>query len=281
MKVLAVGAAGASAGLVVQALSARGVSVRGLVHSKDKQDAARANGATETVVADLNDRAALRGALDGVDGVFHIIPAFVPDEASTGTALVEVAAEAGIGRFVFSSVYHPSLTDLSNHRNKQPAEHALYDSSMNFTILQPAMFMAQLDGVVAQGRRAGVLSGPYSADSAMTYVDFRDVAEVAALAFTTAKFDYGTFELAAPGMFSRRQLAVLLTEILQRPVTAHGAAPSTAANQAPPAIREGLLRMLQHYDEVGFHGGNALVLTTMLGREPVTVPAYLAEVAKR
>lgn len=37
--------------------------------------------------------------------------------------------------------------------------------------------------------------------------------------------------------------------------------------------------MTAHYHRHGFHGGNPLVLTTMLGREPVTVPAFIQELA--
>ena len=282
MKVLAVGAAGVSAGLVTRALADRGVEVRGLVHSREKIDVARSNGAAETVLADLNDRAALRDAVDGVDGVFHIIPAFVPDGGGIGLTLVEIAAEAKVARFVFSSVYHPSLTDLSNHRDKQPAERALYDSDLEFTILQPAMFMTQLDGVVAEAKRNGSISGPYSPKSAMSYVDFREVAEVAALAFTTDRFVNGTFELAAHGMHSRSDLAALLTRLLGRAVRAEGAVPTLDADgRMPAAMRDGLSRMFEHYDRFGFHGGNSLVLETMLGRKPIGVEEYLAEVAAR
>ena len=37
--------------------------------------------------------------------------------------------------------------------------------------------------------------------------------------------------------------------------------------------------MNAHYDEHGFHGGNALVLRSMLGREPRTLHDYIAELA--
>ena len=33
-------------------------------------------------------------SIGGVDGVFHVVPAFVPDEAATGLVMVEAAAEA-------------------------------------------------------------------------------------------------------------------------------------------------------------------------------------------
>lgn len=276
MKVLAVGAAGPSAGLVVSALAREGVEVCGLVHRSERAAEARRNGATEVAVADLNDRVALAQALVGIDAVFHIIPAFVTDEAATGVALVEVAAEAHISRFIFSSVYHPSLLDLSNHRDKMPAEQALFDSGMEYTILQPAMFMGQLDSVLQQATTSGVISGPYSASSRMAYVDYAEVAEVAAKSFTTDSFVNGVFELSGPGTYSREDLAAVLSDLLSRTVRAESSPPNLpAAAQIPPAMREGLERMFAHYDRFGFSGGNSLVLSTMLGREATSVPEYL------
>lgn len=276
MKILAVGAAGPSAGLVTRALARSGLEVRGLVHSSAGEAVARRNGAVETVVADLNNRDELRAAVAGVDAVFHVIPAFSADEASAGTTMVEIAVDAGIRRMVFSGVYHPSLAALPNHRGKQPAEQAIYESEMEFTILQPAMFMSQLADHIQPAREHGAIGGPYSADSRMAYVDYRDVAEVAALAFATDRFVGGTFELSAPGLYSRSDLAHELGELLGRAVRAEGSAPRLGSG-IPPEVRDGLERMFRHYDEFGFHGGNSLVLETMLGREPVTVPGYLRE----
>lgn len=279
MKVLAAGAAGDSAGMVVRALADRGVEVRGLVHSAAKEKTARDNGATETVVADLTDRDALVSALHGMDGVFHVIPAFVDDEALAGVTMVHAAVEAGVKRFVFSGVYHPSLTDLSNHRAKQPAEQALFESDLSFTILQPSMFMAQLNGLIDAARDHGVISGPYSTGSAMAYVDYHDVAEVAAIALTGDRLVNGTFELSGPGMFTRSELADLLAGIVGRPVRAEASA-IALSDAMPPPMRDGLSKMLANYDRYGFHGGNSLVLETILGRPPMSVPDYLTQLAR-
>jgi len=279
VKVLAAGAAGASAGLVVRALADHDVQVRGLVHSAAKEQAARDNGATETVVADLTDHDALGSALRGVDAVFHVIPAFVDDEARVGVTMVQAAVEAGVERFVFSGVYHPSLTDLSNHRDKQPTEQALFESGLSFTILQPSMFMSQLGGLLEAAREHGVISGPYSSESAMAYVDYRDVAEVAAIAFTTDRLLNGTFELSGPGMFTRSDLAGLLGDLLGRPVRAE-ATEVALPDTMPSAMRDGLSTMLDNYDRFGFHGGNSLVLDTILGRPSMSVPDYLTQAAR-
>ena len=114
MRVLAVGATGQFAGLVVPALVSAGVQVRALVHDPSKADRVRALGAQESVSGDLRDRASIDAALDGVDGVFHLVPAFAPDSVQLGVGMVEAAAAAAVRRFVFSGVYHPSLS-LVNH----------------------------------------------------------------------------------------------------------------------------------------------------------------------
>src|ERR1700727_732458 len=75
MRVLAIGATGQFAGLVVPALAARGVRVRALVYDPAKQDRVREAGADQAVAGDLRDPASLRAALDGVDGGFLVIPA--------------------------------------------------------------------------------------------------------------------------------------------------------------------------------------------------------------
>src|SRR5207248_2050242 len=84
MTILATGAAGKFAGLVVPALVRRGGRVRGLVHKPDEEETARRNGAAEVMVADLKDRATLDVALRGVEAIFYIAPAFMPDEADVG-----------------------------------------------------------------------------------------------------------------------------------------------------------------------------------------------------
>ena len=125
MRVLAIGAAGQFAGLVVPALVSRGVQVRALLHDPAKQERVRDAGADQAVVGDLRDPATVRAALDGVDGVFLIIPAFAPDTAALGMGVVAAARAAGVRRLVFSGVYHPSLS-LVNHASMRPVEESVY-----------------------------------------------------------------------------------------------------------------------------------------------------------
>jgi len=129
--ILAVGADGKFAGLVVPALVKRGVKVRGLVHTAEKASMMREIGVAEIAVGDLRDLASIDRALDGVTSVFYVAPAFLPDEAEVGKAVVGAALKAGVRRFVFSSVIHPVLSTLPNHAMKAPVEEAVLNSASN------------------------------------------------------------------------------------------------------------------------------------------------------
>ena len=132
--------------------------------------------------------------------------------------MIAAAQAAGVRRVVLSGVYHPSLS-LVNHADIRPIEEALYNSDLEFTVLQPAMFMQGLSSGWTTAVRDGVLAMPYSKESAMTFVDYRDVAEVAAIAFASDRLVNGTFELAAGGMVTRTELAALVSRHAGRDVT--------------------------------------------------------------
>jgi uncharacterized protein YbjT (DUF2867 family) len=283
MRVLMVGATGRHAQSVLRALLDRGVSVRALVRNEERAMVARDNGADETVIGDLTEPASLSPAVAGVDGVFHIGPAHSAREAEMGVAMVDAARAAGVRKFVFSGVIHPSIAAMTNHAAaKLPVEDALYSSELDFTVLQPARFMQNFErswpDVVEHGR----LAQPHSLTVTMCSVDYRDVAEVAAMALTGDELSYGTFELCAPGNQDSRDVAAILSEVLGRPVTPVQTPLDEFASQLPEGpFRDGMTRMMAHYDRHGLPGGNSLVLRAILGREPRTLRDYFQELASR
>lgn len=275
--IVVLSAAGYTGRCVVEALAARGLAVRGMVRDPGATARVRALGAAEVVVGDLRDLTAVAEALHGADGVFLAVPRFLPEEAALSEAVIDLARRAGARRFVLSGVYHPSLGELVNHVAKQRAEARLYTSGLEFTVLQPARFMHGLllssrDRVLSEG----VLGDAFRAESAMAYVDYRDVAEVAALAFATPDLVGGTFELSAPGQPTLHEIAAVLGELLGRAVRAQHVPLADYAPAASlltnPYAADGFRRLRDHYDRHGFPGGNALVLRSILGREPHGFP---------
>ncbi len=277
MNVLMVGATGDFGSLVIPELKKHKIRVSALVRNEDKIQEALDAGADEAIVADLDDYDSLMHAMDRVDGVFHLNPAFAENEAALGLNMVKAANARDVKKFVFSSVYHPSLS-LVNHAGKRPVEEALYESDMNFIILQPAMFMQLLSGSLKDIMSNQAISMPYSRHSKMSYVDYREVAEVVGIAFSDDKLDYGTFELCAPGMVDRIALAEIFSKAFDLTIKAQ-------ETELPPSSpsdgyqKKAMQAMLKHYDDYGFKGGNSLILEAILGRKPKTVEQFIMELA--
>lgn len=275
--ILVVGAAGAHAGLVVPALVRRGARVRGFVHDAGKADAVREAGAADVVVGDLKDRASVEAALDGVERVFYIAPAFMDDEGEVGRQFVEAAATTGVERVVFSSVIHPVLGALPNHIGKVPVEEAILESGMDYAFFHPAFFLQNLDPGLKAAAETGEFAQPWSAETRFSFVDYRDVAEVAAEALTGDRLLYGTYQLCAEGVYDRHEIAAAMSEVLDREVRAGTTDPSEMGDGGPP---DGMRAMFDWYDAHDLVG-TAITLRAVLGREPTTLREYLEDAAER
>ncbi len=274
-RVLAVGAAGEFAGLVVPELSRRGVKVRGLVAKADKEAAVRAQGAAEIAVGDLRNADQVAAALAGMDAAFYIAPFALEDEAEVGKQFIQLAKAAGVRRIVFSSVINPSIVELKNHAVKLPVEGALVESGLEYTIVNPAVFFQNIAPGWKKAQETGKHVELWSNDMRFSRVDYRDVAEVAAIALTEDRLLYGTFQLCAEGILNGYELADLMTEVVGRPVKAE-------QGPLPPSgkVPEQLIEMMRWYDQHSLLG-NPLTLRAILNRPARTLRDYLAELLER
>lgn len=121
-KILVFGATGAQGGSVARQLLARGVfDVRAITRNtrSDRADALRALGA-EVVQGDLDDRASLDAALEGIDGVFGVTNFWehFGREAEQGRNLVDAVAAADVRHFVLSSL--PPIAKATNGALRSP-----------------------------------------------------------------------------------------------------------------------------------------------------------------
>ena len=282
-KILSVGAAGRFAGMVVPELAQRGAYVRAMVRNEAEARVARASGAAEVVFADLRDVGSLESASAGMEGVFHIGPVFAADEAQMGLNIVDAARRAGVRKFVFSSVIQPTNTDLQNHASKIPVENALFASGMEYTLLHPANLFQNVGAGWKAIVQTGVYAEPNPVDRRLARVDYRDVAEVAAIALTEDRLAYGSFELCAEGLLTRQEIGAMAARALGRPIEVREVGFAQWAERArlPYDARERALleRIHQH---IAGHGmpGNSLTLRAILGRPARSMQQYIDALAQ-
>ena len=273
--ILVTGAGGKTGRAVIQALVARGESVRALIRKPSQVDQAKADGAFEIEVGDLLDPNSLESIFAGMRAVYHISPNVNPAEPEIGRNAIAAASAAGLPHFVMHSVLHPHTQAMQHHWNKLLVEEQLINSNLGFTILQPASYMQNIRGVwgsILEGR----YSVPYPTDARFSSVDLKDVAELAAEVLSIPGHEGAIYELAGPELLTPGQMAKRMSEVLGRSVEAVEVSRTQwrQDSEIDADSADMLLSMFDYYAEHGFWG-NPRVLAGLLGREPTTFAQYL------
>ena len=283
--ILITGAAGKTGRAVIGALAARGQPIRAFVRRDDQAPQVTTLGAAETVAGDLRDLAALERAGRGAGAVYHICPNMSPDEVTIGRAVLSAARSAGIPRFVYHSVLHPQTQAMPHHWNKLLVEESIFESGLDYTILQPAAYMQNLLAGCRAIVEQGVYAVPYPPETRLGLVDLDDVAEAAAVVLTQAGHASATYELAGPEVLTQAEVAEILSRRLGRPVRAERIPLEIWVDRARASGMgayqvETLATMFRYYERYGFWG-NPRVLTGLIGRSPTTFEGFVARALGR
>lgn len=146
-----IGATGKQGGSVVNALLTRDARVRALVRAPDKPAAkALADRGVELSVGDLDDAASLDALFAGVDAAFAMttpLDGGTDRETTTGIAIADAAARAGVPHLVFSSVGGAEReSGVPHFESKRRVEEHIEDLGIHHTFLRPVLFMDNLSG---------------------------------------------------------------------------------------------------------------------------------------
>jgi uncharacterized protein YbjT (DUF2867 family) len=211
--VLVTGATGNVGQEVVRALRARGVPVRAASPSPDR--IRRLFGERlDAVRLDLQDPSTFAAALRGASALFLLRPPAIADMRRTLNPLVDAARKEGLDPIVFLSVAGANRL-MPHHAVEAHLAHA----GGTWTVLRPGFFAQNLGDayrrdIVEEGR----LYVP-AGQARVTFVDVRDVAEVAAQAFLDPRRYHGRiYTLTGPEPVSFATAAELLSAALGRPI---------------------------------------------------------------
>lgn len=210
--ILVVGATGLVGAEVCRQLTASGMPVRALIRrssSREKVDTLRALG-IDTVVGDLRDPKSLATACKDVDAIVSTVSSMpfsyqpgVNDIATVDTdgmrSLIDVAARAGVRRFVYMSFSGQIDIPSPLVEAKRTIEGTLMASPLDWTILRPSYFMeVWLTPAVGFDPEHGkaVIYGAGTAP--ISFISIRDVASFATTALLSPSTSRATLELGGP-----------------------------------------------------------------------------------
>lgn len=242
-RVLVAGATGLLGRAVAELLRGRGYRVRTLSRSPER---ARQVPADETVVGDATRPESIAAACDGVDIVFSCLGQSVgADPRNRGPGyraidyvgnhnLIEAARRAGVGRFVYVSVFgaegHPGVAYLRAHAD---VADELRRSGMGYAVIQPTGFFSAFrpffemarDGRALVFGDGGARSNPiHDADLALACAD------------AVASAESRDIPIGGPEVLTRRQVLELAFAACGRPAKI-ARAPAWA-----PGLMGGLIR---------------------------------------
>ncbi|MGY1618666.1 SDR family oxidoreductase [Geodermatophilus sp. SYSU D00691] len=254
--ILVVGATGHLGGLITRSLLDQGRPVRALVRGASA-DAAVPAGA-QTMVGDLKDPRSLATACRGVSAV--VTTANSVGRAGVDTVesvdrrgnhdLVEAAAAAGVQRFVFTSALGASPdSPVPFLRAKADTEKHLRASGMDWTILQPNLFMdtwvpAVVGGPALAGEPVMIVGEGRRRHS---FVAARDVAAYAVAALDHPQAVRRVLVIGGPQPLSWHDVVWTFEEALGREVPTLSVPLGTSAPGLPEAVN-GVLTALETYD---------------------------------
>ena len=268
--------------LLVPRLIAAGQQVRACVRTERSGKALRAAGVAEVIVGDIADPDVAARAMDGADKVYYLCPGIHPLEREIGMGWVDRARAAGVKHFVFSSVLHAVLTDLVQHEIKRDVEEHLISAHLEYTILQPAIYMSPKR--IGAAFASGTFQAAWSLDRLQSLVAIADIAEVAARVLIDSEaHGAATYELAAPGRYSARDMGAVISQAMGRQIPVEEMTAEAyceflfGGREQRDALHE--LRAVRslntRYSSNDFLG-NPNVLTWLLGRSPVTFEQMVA-----
>jgi uncharacterized protein YbjT (DUF2867 family) len=281
--ILVVGATGTVGAALVAALRGQGTAVRALVRDPGKL----ADGAlpgVDVARGDLRDAATLADALAGARAAFLLTKPH-PDQAALEQGFVAAARAAGCAHVVRLSVLAADPAAASPVRRWHgAADAALRASGLAATILRPNFFMQNMLMFARAIAGRGSFSLPAAA-AAVSLIDVRDIAEVAAALLTGRHPAGGVHALTGPQALDFAAVARAIGDAAGRPVAYVPGDPAafrdrlTAAGQ-PAWYAEAMAALYDDF-RAGLNAPVSPAVDAILGRPPREFAAFARDHAAR
>ncbi len=275
--VLVVGASGKVGSAVVSLLEQQGIAIRAASRTPQAKDSKALN--TQWVCLDLDRPESFDAALEGVTIVFLMARPGDEHPESTAIPLLAAMKRSGVKRVVnLTAMGCEMRSDFGLRR----VELALEGSGMDWTHLRPNFFMQILcyGPHFAQISRLRQIRLP-AGDAAISFIDARDVAAVAAKCVVESGHDGQAYTLTGGEALTHSDITAAITMVANGPVTYLALTEVEArvefANAGLPA--ENVDRLIGFYRIVrtGLAGAVSPDVQRLLGRTPRTFAEFVAE----
>lgn len=284
--ILLTGITGNIGGATARELLKKGVRFRALTRDVVKA-AAWAEQGVELVQGDLEDAAAVRRALEGIDRALLVMPNGEHQERAE-LAFIRTAKDAGLSWIMkLSSPEAVRGTTSPIPLAHIAAEDAIMASGMKWTFVRPSFFMQNFRGSVKAARATGKLSMPMG-QGTIAVTDNNDAGAFIAHVLTdadSARHQGQCYDITGPDpVMTFADVAKVLSEVIGQPVVYDDCDPKAFQEAIRPFHRN-----QWHSDAVAFlfaeiangrtPGHKTDVFQKIMGRPGRSLKEYLASLA--
>lgn len=186
-------------------------------------------GQVQLVQANVRNRPSIARALENADAVVNLVAilyergaqSFEGTQTQGGRNVAELAAEAGIARFVQVSAIGADLKSRSAYqRSKAEAERAVLAAIPTATVVRPSILFGPEDGFFtrfANMARSSPILPVIGGGTRFQPVYAADVAEGIAAALERPEAQGRTYEFGGPSVYTMKELLQFLVKQIDRP----------------------------------------------------------------
>lgn len=280
--ILVTGATGTIGTILVEKLAGAGQPSRALVRSSAKAEGIEKLG-IKTIIGDLAHPESLKPAVEGIEKVF-LLSSPDPEQAKLQSNLINAARDAGVRQIVKVSALGvgSGLEEISLGRLHRDTEEEIERSGIAYTHLRPNGFMQNCLMFAGMIRTQGVFYASLG-DGKVSYVDARDVADVAFSALTENGHEGRAYDITGPEALSYDDVARELSSALGRDVK-YVDVPMDTAREAMigMGMKEWLANALVQLFDLYRKGGAERVADTVrniTGHQPITFSQFAKDYA--
>jgi len=269
-KVLVVGASGTVGSELARLLKRQGVHVRTTTSRKVTDSS------SDQVQVSLATGEGLRAAFEGVDKAFLLSPPGYADQYALLAPLIQEAKRRGLTKVVLMTSMVANDDESAPFRK---AERELERSGLSYNILRPNWFYQNFNTFWLHGIRAQHKISLPAGKNPVSFVDARDIAQVAAVLLTTDAHPNRVFDLTGPAALDHAQVAQAIglatnTQVVYQEISSEEFKQGLLSAGLPGDYVEFMLSLFGLLRE-GVSTRVSSDVQAVLGREPRGLTEYL------
>lgn len=212
---------------LLESLKESGAPVRCLVRDEKKAERVRAMGC-EAVQGDITDESSLKGLLEGVKTVVHLVGILKEEGRTTFDAvhvkgtqnLVNEAVAAGVKRFFYQSALGADPDSRFQYcKTKARAEQIVMEGGISYTIFRPSLIIGEGDGFTLRTRQVltagSVVLVPGKGEARFQPLYIGDWVRCLHAVLADPAFDKRTIELGGPEHLSYQEILKTYMKVLK------------------------------------------------------------------